>query len=140
MVRRSETTKRILSKASGELSIRLFQQPADSAFSISSHGVESCQRAARCKASVKPGVWWISKSESRNPKSERNPKPEVRICFVGVGSARRSLKWVVAVSDFGFGVCFGFRASDFGFGTVPALTEGLFFCFLFLENLLNCSP
>ena len=47
-----------------------------------------------------------SKSEVRNPKAERNPKPEVRI-------SERYLE--VNNSEFGFRISFGFRASEFGF-------------------------
>jgi 4-amino-4-deoxy-L-arabinose transferase-like glycosyltransferase len=48
------------------------------------------------------------KSEIRNPKSETNPKHEIQNSKCGI-------------SCFGFGACFGFRISNFGFWTAAGL-------------------
>ena len=58
------------------------------------------------------------KSEIRNPKSERSPKSEARICGPTPFEQWRSKSTLTRrgkVSDFGFRPSFGFRISAFGF-------------------------
>ncbi len=55
------------------------------------------------------------KSEIRNPKSERNPKLEIRNPNSPDRTQCGANPFSRAVSDFGFRASFGFRISDFGF-------------------------
>src|ERR1035441_1031712 len=53
-----------------------------------------------------------SKSETRGPKAERNPRAEGRIhCHAGEGAAQ----WIGPFSGFGIRPSFGSRVSAFGF-------------------------
>jgi hypothetical protein len=67
------------------------------------------------------------KSEARNPKSETNPKSQ---CSNVLNNNPRRVSPHIGILDnrtFGFWICFGVRASNFGFGharTVRASYEG----------------
>jgi hypothetical protein len=52
------------------------------------------------------------KSETRNPQSETNSKPQEE-------KDAKTAASVLIVCPFGFGICFGFRYSDFGFAARP---------------------
>src|ERR1043166_2788526 len=77
-------------------------------------------------------AWQNPKSEVRNPKEARNPKPEIRRQTPG-------LLWLL-VSAFGLRISFGFRVSDFGFVSsfVIHLRTSLLLCALAL-SLTGCA-
>jgi len=57
------------------------------------------------------GGWWV-KSEIRNPKTEGNPKAEIRI---HAGLRDHHGRFGLRISDLGLPSGFGFRVSDFIF-------------------------
>ena len=70
------------------------------------------------------------KSETRNPKSERRPKPEIRKRLVPMA---RQHVGVTVDSDFGLRISFGFRVSVFGFGLQSSARRAV-------VNTLDDSP
>jgi hypothetical protein len=70
---------------------------------ISAHqSIANADEIAPCA----PGKDEVHKSEGRNPRSKRSPKPEIR-------TSRPVATWF-ADSEFGFRISFGFRPSVFG--------------------------
>jgi len=76
------------------------------------HSETKMIRPADAENAEGKGAWTQSKPETRWPKAERNPKPEIRIHLHPKGVAPRQIK---PFSDFSFRPSFGLRVSVLGF-------------------------